>query len=223
MVWRSFSRGHDSADAPSSSSSSFFQFDPQDFDGDEGRTPVQVYGEENANETTALLGRPGQHDDFPQPDSAAVDTEYSEDPEDPHTPLLPADALFLPPSLVEKESVFSAPAGIIGAKSTGGNVSNYVRGLAMQRIPKTQVSAGTIFVAFTFLCMNVVAFFFGYGTDNGAKAGDLVAANSLLVAVMATRNSVLVSLLDIPFDRMIMFHRWLGLLHPVGQLHSLRA
>jgi predicted ferric reductase len=65
----------------------------------------------------------------------------------------------------------------------------------------------------SYLVLN--AAFFGFIEKfpgmNGAKLwGYLASANSLLVALPATRNSVLVWFLGFPFDKTIMFHRWLG-------------
>jgi len=54
--------------------------------------------------------------------------------------------------------------------------------------------------------------------------GDLTAANSLLLALPATRNSVMVWFLGIPFDKTILYHRWLGRFTIVlVTLHSILA
>ncbi len=76
------------------------------------------------------------------------------------------------------------------------------------RIPKINLSVGSLLIAFTYVAVNIACAFLS--KDYMRNFGDLVSANALLVTLPATRNSVLVYLLGIPFDKTIMYHRWLG-------------
>jgi hypothetical protein len=76
------------------------------------------------------------------------------------------------------------------------------------RLPGTQKSLWAIFVAVGYIVLNIIAYYVGVAGDPGMAVGYLTAANSFLVALPATRNSVFVLILGIPFDRTIMFHRW---------------
>lgn len=40
--------------------------------------------------------------------------------------------------------------------------------------------------------------------------GTLIAANAMLATIPATRNSLLVFFFRVPFDKTIMYHRWMG-------------
>jgi len=76
------------------------------------------------------------------------------------------------------------------------------------RIPKTQKSLFSVILAVGYVAVNIACLF--VATDMSKAMGNLAAANSLLVSLPATRNSILVYLLGIPFDKTIMYHRWLG-------------
>jgi len=115
-----------------------------------------------------------------------------------------------PAPLVHQESAVQMPAQIIGAKSSGNRVTNFIRAFLLYRVPHTHVSVGSILVGLIFLALNIIALVRGVGDDWGRKLGSLSAANSLLVAIPATRNSILIFLLGIAFDRVIMYHRWMG-------------
>jgi len=110
----------------------------------------------------------------------------------------------------KSESALEMPAKAIGAKSSGNRAGNALRGALLYRIPGTQKSFGSIVLALFYIGLNLLALMLGRGNDYASKLGALSSANSLLVVIAATRNSVLVFLLGIPFDRVIMYHRWLG-------------
>jgi predicted ferric reductase len=85
--------------------------------------------------------------------------------------------------------------------------------LANYRIPRMHFSALDLLIGVTFCAINLLFFAFldsFPGLNAGLMWGYLASANSLLVALPATRNSILVWLLGIPFDKTIMYHRWLG-------------
>jgi NAD(P)H-flavin reductase len=90
---------------------------------------------------------------------------------------------------------------------------NFFSMLSNYRIPRTQFSALDLLIASVFVVINCLFFvFINYfpGMYAGVMWGYLASANSLLVALPATRNSVLVWLLGVPFDKTIMYHRWIG-------------
>jgi len=82
---------------------------------------------------------------------------------------------------------------------------------------QNHISIGDV-VGFTiFVCLNIICLFIfqfkGFATTLpgfSQNVGSLIGANSVFVIVCATRHSILVFFLGIPFDRAIMVHRWLG-------------
>eukprot|EP01124_Arcella_intermedia_P004549 TRINITY_DN1257_c0_g1_i11.p1 TRINITY_DN1257_c0_g1~~TRINITY_DN1257_c0_g1_i11.p1 ORF type:complete len:1135 (+),score=161.40 TRINITY_DN1257_c0_g1_i11:40-3444(+) len=106
-------------------------------------------------------------------------------------------------------------AGGLKLKHDSGVVAS-VKGILEYRFHSTQVTLGDV-IAFTiFIGFNAAAFFLTkaeeWNTINGAaiSLGSLVGGNAVFIVMFATRHSALVYLLGIPFDRAILFHRWLG-------------
>jgi len=99
-----------------------------------------------------------------------------------------------------------------GEKAKGGSVSNFASRLAHYRIPKSQMAVGDLTLGLVYLVINIlfVALWKPTILVPGLVWGYLATANALFVALPATRNSVMVWLLGIPFDKTIMYHRWLG-------------
>lgn len=86
------------------------------------------------------------------------------------------------------------------------------------RIRGLQIAVGDVLLAAGYFLLNVLSLFLFSKvnivlTTTGMlhAIGSLVAANSVFTIVTATRNSILVYLLGIPFDRAIQYHRWLGI------------
>ena len=69
----------------------------------------------------------------------------------------------------------------------------------MHRIPGMENTVSSILVAVVYPAANILAYCLGTGTDFATKMGSLSSANSLLVAITATRHSVLVYLLGLSF------------------------
>mgnify|MGYP000243179520 CR=1 FL=1 len=61
-----------------------------------------------------------------------------------------------------------------------------------------------------YIGLNFIALEVGGKIKDATNWGYLVCANGLFLAVPATRNSILVLLLGLPFDKALLFHRWLG-------------
>lgn len=122
----------------------------------------------------------------------------------------------------ESSSGHKADMSLIKEKSSGNGCTNFIHGLLHYRIPRTEKSLLHVILAFFFVSANIACLFtydnLASGNNNSssrsylqlAAFGSLAAANSLLVAIPATRNSLLAMTLGIPFDKTIMFHRWLG-------------
>lgn len=104
--------------------------------------------------------------------------------------------------------------------------SKTVRFLWHRRIPGSQVRLRDAFLAVLYVLLHVL-FFVGFqdpclgaqiaGSEwrlqaraVGTTFGHMAAANSLLLVVPATRNSILTIFLGLEFDETILFHRWLA-------------
>eukprot|EP00475_Leptophrys_vorax_P003831 TRINITY_DN1223_c0_g1_i1.p1 TRINITY_DN1223_c0_g1~~TRINITY_DN1223_c0_g1_i1.p1 ORF type:complete len:1142 (+),score=352.10 TRINITY_DN1223_c0_g1_i1:95-3520(+) len=98
-----------------------------------------------------------------------------------------------------------------GLKSNGNSVTNLASRIAHYRIPKSSMSVADLALGLVYLIINL-AFVLKPPTQPviGLVWGYLATANALFVALPATRNSVMVWLLGLPFDKTIMYHRWLG-------------
>eukprot|EP00475_Leptophrys_vorax_P041730 TRINITY_DN78775_c0_g1_i1.p1 TRINITY_DN78775_c0_g1~~TRINITY_DN78775_c0_g1_i1.p1 ORF type:complete len:982 (+),score=244.37 TRINITY_DN78775_c0_g1_i1:113-2947(+) len=97
-------------------------------------------------------------------------------------------------------------------KQVGSKWSTMGHKITHFRLPRSQISLGDFLLAFAYFLVNIgfAAWWPARGYSAGKIWGYLATANSFFVALPATRNSVLVWLLGIPFDKTIMFHRWLG-------------
>ena len=79
------------------------------------------------------------------------------------------------------------------------------------RLPKTQWSIREISGVLAYLGLNGLCLAFNSsGVILANQLGFLAGANALLVVVPSTRNSLLVWLFGLPFDRVVVFHRFLG-------------
>jgi len=86
---------------------------------------------------------------------------------------------------------------------------NKASGCWNYRIPYTHFTFGSALSFVVFIIINILCL-----TIPGYSAADawgyLAAANSLIVGIPATRNSVITWLTGMPFDKSVMFHRWIG-------------
>jgi len=80
------------------------------------------------------------------------------------------------------------------------------------RIPFLDISRIDMFMGLLILVLNIGSIVVGtrIGLSQSEIWGDLCAANSLLVAIPVTRNSIITWITKVPFDQTIMYHRWLG-------------
>lgn len=97
------------------------------------------------------------------------------------------------------------------------------------RIPNTQIMLGDVVSALLYILLNIVALMLS-GQEWAAGFGSLSAANTMFIIIPATRNSVLTWLVGLPFDEVIVFHRWIGrwtlfcvLIHFIGYAESFAA
>jgi len=95
-----------------------------------------------------------------------------------------------------------------------------------QRVPEflgLQASSLTIITFIAFIVLNIILLFsVDLYEPLATRLGYLCAGNSFLVALPATRNSVLTVLINVSFDQVVMFHRWAGrLLFCLISLHGL--
>ncbi|PRP82094.1 ferric reductase-like transmembrane protein [Planoprotostelium fungivorum] len=79
------------------------------------------------------------------------------------------------------------------------------------RVSGTKAALWTIMIAVFYLALNLAIVFALYpGWSFGKSFGSLAAANSALLGILATRNSVLGFLFRESYERLILYHRWLG-------------
>ncbi|PRP77243.1 endoglucanase (endo-1,4-beta-glucanase) (cellulase) [Planoprotostelium fungivorum] len=78
-----------------------------------------------------------------------------------------------------------------------------------RRIPHTDIALMHALVFIVYIFINVATLFFDLPIAPDSF-GTLIAANAMLAVIPATRNSILVVLTGIPFDRAVQFHRWVG-------------
>lgn len=75
------------------------------------------------------------------------------------------------------------------------------------RIPQTSLSILDAAISFSWMLINIC---FVQPKDYPGQIGYLVVANSGLVLIPAYRNSLFVTFLQVPFERTVKYHRWLG-------------
>jgi len=82
-------------------------------------------------------------------------------------------------------------------------------GLVYYRIPRTQIPIGFILLFLVFIGISFSVWDFN-PVNYWQAVGDIACVTALFVACSSARNSFMVGLLGIPFDRAITIHRWLG-------------
>jgi len=94
----------------------------------------------------------------------------------------------------------------------GSQFETYVQYALYSRVPHCRMSKIDLIVALLLIGLNLGAMGIGVytGFSQAQIWGYLCAVNSFLVAVPATRNSILLWLLALPVDQTIQYHRWLG-------------
>ncbi|PRP81419.1 ferric reductase-like transmembrane protein [Planoprotostelium fungivorum] len=88
-------------------------------------------------------------------------------------------------------------------------VSSKVGAFFYRRFPFTEVVILHALIFVAYIGVNIATLFVDPAVVP-KSFGTLIAANAFLVILPATRNSLLVVLTGIPFDKAIQFHRWLG-------------
>jgi predicted ferric reductase len=83
------------------------------------------------------------------------------------------------------------------------------RRLTNTRINGTQFTTGHVMFWCAYIALNIMALFVsGYPIDRGL--GSLAAANTIFLVMPATRNNVLTWFLALPFDKVVLHHRFVG-------------
>eukprot|EP00475_Leptophrys_vorax_P013298 TRINITY_DN1967_c0_g1_i1.p1 TRINITY_DN1967_c0_g1~~TRINITY_DN1967_c0_g1_i1.p1 ORF type:complete len:1315 (+),score=276.51 TRINITY_DN1967_c0_g1_i1:28-3945(+) len=97
-------------------------------------------------------------------------------------------------------------------KKNHSTSANVLHGIWRARIPKTHIAVSDAVMAVLFIGLNVyfTHIYKDPKFDQYVVWGYMCTANSLLVALPATRNSMLVWVLGVPFDVAITYHRWIG-------------
>eukprot|EP00475_Leptophrys_vorax_P035021 TRINITY_DN5728_c0_g1_i1.p1 TRINITY_DN5728_c0_g1~~TRINITY_DN5728_c0_g1_i1.p1 ORF type:complete len:1218 (+),score=288.28 TRINITY_DN5728_c0_g1_i1:1291-4944(+) len=174
-------------------------------DDDDARFSAEKYEEagERGNPSGAYFFRgsvavayQSEADEPPSP--SAISSKPNSKPKIQHLSKDEIDMAFL--STRAPESVpRSAPANLFSK-------------IAKTRVPKTHTAVWDVVLAVLYLLTNaLILFAFNHKSFTpGLTWGYVATANCLLVALPATRNSVLVWLLNIPFDKAIAYHRWIG-------------
>lgn len=142
----------------------------------------------------------------PMPDYFDTKTAAQYGLNKPQTPMSPLSSIAV-------EGNHNRPVHVnVEAKSTSGGCWAKLKGALNARIPRTHKSWASIISAVLYLAFNIILLVLVGGEEQTIenKWGSLAIANALLVAIPATRNSVLVWGLGLPFDRVIVYHRWLG-------------
>jgi len=92
-----------------------------------------------------------------------------------------------------------------------------LRAIFGYRFPGSHITVGDVVIATIYVAINVMCYFISPEHKNvlsiGAATpylGFLIGANSVLVVMFATKNSILFFTLGIAFERAVLFHRWLG-------------
>jgi len=94
--------------------------------------------------------------------------------------------------------------------SAGPKIFNRVYGLSIRRIPGTQIAARQLFALLLYAGLNYAVLYVERNPWTPSSIGHLIAANAFLAVLPATRNSLLVIFTGLPFERTIIFHRWVG-------------
>eukprot|EP00462_Mataza_sp_D1_P000106 CAMPEP_0175088646 /NCGR_PEP_ID=MMETSP0086_2-20121207/356_1 /TAXON_ID=136419 /ORGANISM="Unknown Unknown, Strain D1" /LENGTH=975 /DNA_ID=CAMNT_0016361087 /DNA_START=444 /DNA_END=3371 /DNA_ORIENTATION=- len=127
----------------------------------------------------------------------------------PSLPPLPPPSL-LPPNKSD-ENFFPVCETQKPIPKTIRSRGQVLRRFVGARIPQTQFSVFQLWIFAGYISINILFLFHGTNyRDVKANLGYLAAANSLFVALPATRNSVLTTISGLPFDQLIAYHRWLG-------------
>jgi predicted ferric reductase len=133
-------------------------------------------------------------------------------------PARPA-AIEIPPLLEAQSSaecrVKSSPSPRIEQqplqpKAQPHPIGTRVYALLNARIPGTHIELKYAALAAAYVTINVLLVMLGERTKAARNWGYLTLPNAAAAVLPATRNSLLVLLLGIPYDKALMFHRWLG-------------
>eukprot|EP00300_Choanocystis_sp_HF-7_P004138 c13161_g1_i2.p1 GENE.c13161_g1_i2~~c13161_g1_i2.p1 ORF type:complete len:865 (-),score=113.46 c13161_g1_i2:442-3036(-) len=105
--------------------------------------------------------------------------------------------------------------------------------LMLRRVPYTDLTIGSVSLMLLYLLLNIIAGVLTNKTPGclqnpgqekilGRVFGSLTASNSMVLVILATHNSVLTWILGIPFDHVIVYHRFVGrVVLVLGLIHFL--
>ena len=104
------------------------------------------------------------------------------------------------------------------------SIRSLIAAISSWRIPRTEWSTGTALFLASYLFLNILAiasvnmfatrsFDLSSLTDVDSlklQFGSLAAVNTMILIIPATRNSILTWCLGMPFDHVVVYHRWIG-------------
>lgn len=102
-------------------------------------------------------------------------------------------------------------------KAAKSEISTVINAVWASRVPysQTRIKDVLLFGSLLFIQIGFLYIWNSSSWSLGPSLGYLAVANSLLVAIPATRNSVLTVFLGVPFEKTIQLHRWIGRSIPI--------
>lgn len=108
---------------------------------------------------------------------------------------------------ISKASGVPLPAISVKSNTFTSRIKNI---LSHYRLPYIDWSLGNMLTFVLYLAMNLICLFAAPGQNYGRSWGSLAAFNTMLLIVPATRNSILTLGLGLPFDHVVIYHRFFG-------------
>jgi len=78
------------------------------------------------------------------------------------------------------------------------------------RIPRTEWKSAHVLFFLVYLAVSIACLFLSEDKDLGRGWGSLAIFNSMILIIPATRNSILTWFLGLPFDHVVVYHRFFG-------------
>lgn len=78
------------------------------------------------------------------------------------------------------------------------------------RVPYFEWTLGSILTVILYLALNIICLFVAPDNNLGRGWGSLAACNVVILTIPACRNSILALGLGLPFDRVVIYHRFVG-------------
>ena len=132
-----------------------------------------------------------------------------------HAQHCTSDPMYVPEDVTAPPQVGQWTNSALELEPRSNNLARFVLQRAMEtRMPLFKIwlgswTTGNVLFVVVYAALNIAALLVSdHSADRGL--GTLAAANTMLLVVPATRNNVLTLLLGLPFDRVVLHHRFLG-------------